>query len=74
VKGNLGGVFTLNSVVNFLTAMNENSSCNLRLAKSIEEYLSDAAMRYRAKEISELIQARDSLGRAVRLIESEFAS
>jgi hypothetical protein len=31
-------------------------------------------MRYRAKEISELIQARDTLGKAVRLIESAFVS
>jgi UDP:flavonoid glycosyltransferase YjiC (YdhE family) len=45
-----------------------------RLAKAVEDCLSDAAMRNRAKEISELIQARDSLGEAVGLIESAFVS
>jgi UDP:flavonoid glycosyltransferase YjiC (YdhE family) len=45
-----------------------------RLAKAVEKCLSDAAMRHRAKEISELIHARDSLGKVVRLIESAFVS
>ena len=43
-----------------------------RLAKAIEECLSDASMRHRAKNIAEVIQTGDSLGQAVGLIESAF--
>ena len=43
-----------------------------RLAKAVEECLSNTAMRHRAKEISEQIQDKDSLGTAVKAIESTF--
>jgi UDP:flavonoid glycosyltransferase YjiC (YdhE family) len=45
-----------------------------RLAKAVEECLSSETMRRRAKEISALIQSHNSLGVAVKAIESAFPS
>jgi len=43
-----------------------------RLAEAISESLSNDAFRRRAKQVAGIIQGQDSIGRAVRLIESEF--
>lgn len=43
-----------------------------RLAEAISESLSNDAFRRRAKQVAGIIQGQDSIGHAVRLIESEF--
>ena len=45
-----------------------------KLANAVEECLSNAAMRRRAKEISTLIKSHDSLGTAVKTLESVIAA